>query len=207
LRVVLLFLVRHALTPATGVRLAGWRPNIHLSDAGRAEASRMAGRFERVPLNAIYSSPLERAVETARPLATAKKLRIRVREALGEVRYGEWEGRSLRSLAKTRHWRTVLAHPSEGRFPGGESLRETQCRVVAAVGEIVNEHGRGAVAVVTHADVIKMVLAHYAGIHLDLYARLAVAPVSVSVVAAGNGGPRILKVNDTGSLDELTLRR
>lgn len=200
---MLLFLIRHALTPATGVRLAGWSPNIHLSEEGRVEAERLAERMQRVPLDAIYSSPLDRAVETARPLANSKKLRIRVREGLGEVRYGEWEGRPLRMLAKTRHWRTVIAHPSEGRFPGGEALRETQCRVVAAVGDIVAEHGKGAVAIVTHADVIKMVLAHYAGIHLDLYARLGVAPASVSVVAAGNGTPRILKVNDTGSLDEL----
>ncbi|MGH2830987.1 MAG: MSMEG_4193 family putative phosphomutase [Actinomycetota bacterium] len=204
---MLLFLVRHALTPATGVRLAGWRPNIHLSDAGLAEARRLAQRMERIPLDAVYSSPLERAVETAKPMATARKLRIRIREGLGEVRYGRWEGRALRSLAKTRHWRTVLAHPSEARFPGGEALRETQARAVAAVGDIVAEHPRGSVAVVTHADVIKMVLAHYAGIHLDLYARLAIAPASVSVVAAGNGVPRILKVNDTGSLDELAPAR
>ncbi len=204
---MLLFLVRHALTPITGVRLAGWLPGIHLSDEGRRQADGLPARFDGVPLSAIYSSPIDRAMETAKPLAAAKRLRLRIREGVGEVRYGEWEGRPLRVLAKTSQWRTVLSHPSEGRFPGGEALRETQARAVAAVADIAAAHPRDAVAVVTHADIIKMVLAHFAGIHLDLYARLAVGPASVSAVWSGQGGPRVLAVNDTGSLAGLVPGR
>ena len=205
---MLLFLIRHAMTPVTGVKLTGWIPGIHLSAEGVQQAKRMAERFADVPLDAVYSSPVDRAVETAKPLAALKKQRLRIRPGLGEVRYGEWEGRPLKQLAKTQQWRDVIAHPSEGRFPGGEALRETSARVVAAAGEVVAAHPKGTAAIVSHADVIKMLLAHYAGIHLDLYARLAVGPASVSAVWVGGGSsPRILRINDNGSLSEFGARK
>jgi probable phosphoglycerate mutase len=203
---MLLFLIRHAMTPVTGVKLAGWSP-VPLSQEGVRQAGAMAQRFASIQLDAIYSSPVERAVQTAKPLAAVKKMRLRIRPGLGEVRYGDWEGRPLKQLAKTQHWRDVIAHPSEGRFPGGEALRETSARVVAATAEVAAAHPNGAAAIVSHADGIKMILAHYAGIHLDLYARLAIGPASVSAVWVGNGAPRILKINDSGSLDELAPRK
>jgi len=202
---MLLFLIRHALTPQTGDRLSGWTPGISLSEGGRAQAKTLVERMRPVALDAIYASPLERCVETARPLASSKGLRVRVREALGEVRYGDWEGKRLRTLAKTKLWRKVMARPSEVRFPGGETIRETQFRAVDAIEALNLAHPNRSVAAVTHADVIRVVLAHYAGVHLDLYQRLLVAPVSVSVLWIGQGGPRVLKVNDTGSLDGLSV--
>lgn len=197
---MLLFLIRHALTPVTGKSLSGWLPGHHLSDAGRAEADAMAARMRDIKIDAIYASPLERAVETARPVARAHGLRVRTREELGEVRYGDWEGRSLRALSRTKLWRRVMARPSEVRFPGGETIREAQMRAVDAVERIRGDHEDGAVAVVTHADIIRLLVAHYAGIHIDLYQRIAVGTASVSVVWLGRGGPRVLKLNDTGSL-------
>ena len=198
---MLLFLVRHALTPQTGDRLSGWTPGISLSDEGRAQVAAMVERMRPVTLDAVYSSPLERCVETARPLASSKGLRVRVRENLGEVRYGDWEGKRLRTLAKTKLWRQVMARPSEVRFPNGETIRETQFRAVRGIEELRAGHEKDAIAVVTHADVIRVVLAHYAGIHLDLYQRLVVPPASASVLWIGPGGPRVLKVGDTPSLD------
>jgi probable phosphomutase (TIGR03848 family) len=197
---MLLFLIRHALTPVTGKSLSGWLPGYHLSDEGRNEAEAMADRMRAVRLDAIYASPLERAMETARPLARAQGLRIRVRDDLGEVRYGDWEGRSLRALSRTKLWRRVMSRPSEVRFPGGEAIRETQIRAVNAVERIRTDHDKGAVAAVSHADIIRLLVAHYAGVHLDLYQRVAVGTASVSVVWLGGGGPRVLKLNDTGSL-------
>ncbi|MHB8511740.1 MAG: MSMEG_4193 family putative phosphomutase [Actinomycetota bacterium] len=204
---MLLFLIRHAETPITGVRLAGWRPGVHLSEQGRKQAEGLIERFNDVALNAIYSSPLERTVETAQPLAHARKMRIKTRDQLGEVRYGQWEYKPLKVLAKSSHWRTIISHPSEGRFPGGEALRETQARVVAAIANIADQHPKESIAVFTHADVVKMIVAHYAGIHLDLYARLAIAPASVSALWIGDGAPRIITVNETGSLSSLVPRR
>jgi probable phosphoglycerate mutase len=204
---MLLFLIRHAVTAHTGRRLTGWLPGVQLSDEGRLQAEAMVRRMEPVGLDAVYSSPVERALETAKPLASSKGLRVRVRDGLGEVRYGEWEGRTLASIARTSQWRRVLAHPSEARFPGGETIRETQARVLAAVREIAEAHPKGSAAVVSHADVIKLAIAHYAGIHLDLYSRLGIAPASVSGLWIGDGAPRIIKVNDTGSLDRLQRSR
>ena len=201
---MLLFLIRHALTPHTGDRLSGWIPGISLSDEGRSQATAMVERMQPVTLEAVYTSPLERCVETARPLASSKGLRVRVREALGEVRYGDWEGKRLRTLAKTKLWRKVVSRPSDVRFPGGETVLETQHRAVAALQELRDKHDGKPIAVVTHADVIRLVIAHFAGVHIDLYQRLIVAPTSVSVLWLGSGGPRVIKVNDTGSLDGLT---
>lgn len=204
---MMLLLVRHALTPITGVRLAGWKPGVSLSEEGREEARLLSERLASVRLEAIYSSPIDRAVETARPTAAQKKLRIRTRDALGEVRYGSWEGRRLDALAKTKLWRTVMARPSEVRFPNGETIRETQARAIDGVERIRAEHDGQAVAVFTHADIIRLLLAHYAGVHIDLYQRISVGPASVSAVWLGVGGPRILKINDTGSLAGLTPPR
>src|SRR5690242_9372211 len=114
---MLLFLIRHALTPQTGDRLSGWTPGLSLSDEGRAQAQRLVERLQPVSLDAVYASPLERCVETAKPVASSKSLRVRTRDAFGEVHYGDWTGRKLRVLAKTKLWRQVMARPSAVRFP------------------------------------------------------------------------------------------
>lgn len=198
---MLLFLIRHALTAHTNERLSGWLPGISLTEEGRQQAERLAERMAPVELDAIYASPLERTVETARPLAAKKRLRVRVREGLGEVRYGDWEGKKLRTLAKTKLWRQVMASPSRARFPGGETIAETQARAVAAIEALRTRHANDSVAVVTHADVIRVLVAYYGGIHLDLYHRLVISPVSISVLWVGDGTPRLLAVNDTGTIE------
>lgn len=204
---MLLFLIRHALTAATGQVLTGWLPGFSLSDEGTKQVTSLVERMRPVHLDAVYSSPLERTVETARPIASSKGLRVRTRDGLGEVRYGSWEGKRLRVLAKTKLWRSVMARPSDVRFPGGETIRETQARAVDTIEEIRTEHPRGAVATVSHADVIRLVVAHYAGIHLDLFQRLALAPASVSVLYIGDTRTAVLKLNETGGLEGLTQPR
>lgn len=199
---MLLFLVRHAVTAQTGDRLTGWVP-VSLSEEGHRQVAGLVERMRPVRLAAVYASPVARAVETARPLAASKGVRVRAREGLGEVRYGEWQGRRLRTLARSSLWRSMVARPSDMRFPGGEALRDTQARAVAAIEELRDRHPREAVAVVTHADIIRLVVAHYAGIHLDLFLRLAVAPASVTALWLGDGGPRLIKLNDTGALDRV----
>jgi probable phosphomutase (TIGR03848 family) len=202
-----LLLVRHALTDATGKRLTGWTPGVHLSERGRDQAEAVARRLAALKPAAIYSSPLERCRETAEPLAKASGRAIRVLEDLGEVRYGEWTGRSLAQLARTNLWKSVQRSPSSVRFPGGETLAETQVRAAAAAERIAATHARAIAALFTHADVVRLLLAHFAGIHLDLFQRLVVDPASVSAVWAGQGIPRLLRVNDTGTLEDLVPRR
>jgi len=160
----LLLLIRHALTDATGRSLTGWTPGVHLSDRGRAQARALAERLTPVPISAIYSSPLERCLETADPVAAQKRLSVTAADDLGEVRYGDWTGRSLAQLARIRLLKTVQTAPSNARFPNGESLLEVQQRAAHEVGRIAAGHPRGVVAAFSHGDVIRLLLAHFAGV-------------------------------------------
>jgi len=200
----LLLLIRHGHTPTAGKILTGWERGIHLTERGREQAESLAGRLDGIPIAAIYSSPLERCRETAAPLARERGLTVRARRDLIEVGYGDWTGRSIRQLARTKLWRSVQHTPSAVRFPGGESLQEVQTRAADGIRRIADAHPDATVAVVTHADVVRLALAQFAGVHLDLYQRLSVEPASVSAVTLSGGSPRILKVNDTGDLSSLS---
>lgn len=196
----ILLLVRHGMTPITGKKLAGWTPGLHLSDEGRAQAEGLVERLRDVPVDAIYASPLERCRETALPLARARDLRIAARKDLGEVKYGEWTDRSLSELRKDKLWPAVMHLPSTVRFPDGESFPEAQHRAVAELERIAAAHPEQTVACFTHADLIRLVLAHFLGVHLDLFQRIAIDTCSVSVLAVGGHMPMLLKMNDTGPL-------
>jgi probable phosphomutase (TIGR03848 family) len=201
--VPLLLLVRHAVTDATGRSLTGWTPGVHLSERGRGQARALAERLAPVPIVAMYSSPLERCLETAEPLAAQKRLSVTASDDLGEVRYGDWTGRSLAQLARTRLWKTVQQTPSNARFPNGESLLEVQERAAREVQRIGRTHPRGVVAAFSHADVIRLLVAHFAGVHVDHFQRLVISPASVTAMTLGDGIPRILRVNDTGAVADL----
>ena len=195
-----LFLVRHGLTAVTGSRLYGRTGGIHLDERGRRQAAALVDRFEGVRVSAVYSSPLERCVETVEPLAGARGLDVRIADGLIEMEAGRWTGRSLPSLRRTKLWRRVQEEPSSFRFPGGESFVEAQARLLDEVHAIADRHRRGRVVVGTHGDLVRVLVAHLAGAHLDQFQRVIVDPGSVSVVHLGSGVPRILLVNDTGSL-------
>lgn len=199
----LLLLIRHASAEQTGRRLYGRSPGVHLSGAGRRQAARLAERLAAVRIRALYTSPMERCRETAEILVADRRLEPQVIGALNEVDYGGWTGRPFGSLARTRLWRQARHRPSEVRFPDGETLREVQARAVEALTELGRRHPRGAAAVVTHGDVVRLALAHFAGVHIDLFQRLEVFTASVTAVDLGEGGPRVLRVNDTGDLGDL----
>lgn len=202
-----LLLIRHGHTATAGRTLTGWSPGVHLSEVGRREAERLVERLSGIPIAAIYSSPLERCRETAAPLARDRGVAARIRRGLIETGYGELTGRTIRQVSRTRLWRTLRRSPSAIRFPGGESLREVQARAVETVLEISALHPRATVAVFTHADVVQMTLAHFAGAHLDVYGRFAAEPASIAAIAVDDGVARILKVNDTGDLSGLATAR
>jgi len=197
-----LFLIRHATNDWVGKRLAGWTPGVHLNEEGRRQAAALARRLADVPLTAIYSSPLERAVETAEAIARPQGLTVRILEAVGEVRFGSLEGESLEALSQSELWQAIQFYPSGVRFPGGESVREMQSRVVAGLETLLQRHPapEEIVAVVSHSDVIKAAVAHFIGLPLDLFQRLVISPASVTVITFGKRGPRLLRLNDDGSL-------
>lgn len=199
----LILLIRHAVTGQTGRRLYGRSRGNSLSDRGREQAERLAERLADVPLDVVYASPMERCRETAAPILRGRGLRVRTVADLNEVDYGDWTGRTFASLRRTKLWQRVRSSPASIRFPGGETLHEVQQRSVRAIEEIAARHAKGIAAVVTHGDVVRLSLAHYAGVHLDLFQRLEVAPASVTAVEVGTAGPRILRANDTGDLTDL----
>ena len=200
-----LLLLRHALNDWVGERLAGWTPGVHLNEKGINQASGLAQRLAGVPISAIYCSPLERTLETAQPLAEAHGLAVQVREGLGETRYGEWTGRTLQELREETLWPVVQVYPGGARFPGGESLREVQARMVAELDAIRDAHAGQTVAVVSHSDPIKLAVAHYAGLPLDLFQRLTISPASVTAFAFTHFGPRLICLNHTDTLPSFKI--
>jgi probable phosphomutase (TIGR03848 family) len=193
------FLVRHGQTATTGHVLPGRAPGLHLSEDGRRQADAAARRIatlERVA--AVYASPLERARETATPIARARGLALRIERGLLELDVGSWTGARLARLSKRPEWATVQRYPSGFRFPDGESFVEMQARVTATLAELVSRHRGGVVVAVSHADPIKAALAQALGMHLDLFQRLAVAPGSITTIAYGALGPTVLGMNSLG---------
>lgn len=182
-------------------RLAGWIEGVHLNENGRAQAISAAERLSELPIKAIYSSPITRCMETATAVAVPHHLEIIPLAEIGEVRYGDWEGEKVKTLAKNKLWFVVQFFPSRMRFPNGEALREVQFRGIQALEKLAQQHGDEMIVVVSHADLIKLVLAHYLGIHIDLFQRINISPASVSVVTLpGNGTIRVGRINDDGPL-------
>jgi broad specificity phosphatase PhoE len=128
-------------------------------------------------------------------VARPHRLDVDLCEGLGEVRYGAWTNRSFKVLRRTKLWGRVQRWPSGARFPDGESLREVQVRAVGAIEAICAEHGKRSVCAVSHADVIRLAVAHYLGVHMDLFQRIIVGPASITVLAVGEDGPRVVAVN------------
>ena len=198
-----LVLARHAVTAQTGPLLSGRAPGIDLSDEGRRQAEALADRLAGLPVSAVFASPIERTTQTAEAVAARHGLTVQALPGVLEADYGEWTGKKIVDLAKTDLWKVVQRTPSRASFPSGESLAAMQARIVAAIDDLVHEHPGKLLVVVSHADPIKAAIAHYTGVHLDLFQRIVVSPASVTAFEFGKSGVAMLKCNDTGSLEEL----
>jgi probable phosphoglycerate mutase len=196
-------LVRHAVTAQTGPMLSGRTPGIDLNDRGREQAKALGERLAKLPITIVYASPIERTTQTATAVAEHHGLEVQALPGVLEADDGEWTGGKIADLAKTDLWKTVQRAPSRVRFPNGESMAEMQSRMVGALEEVVARHPGELVVVVSHADPIKAAIAHFTGVHLDLFQRIVVSPASVTVFELGPHGAALLKCNDTGNLEEL----
>jgi probable phosphomutase (TIGR03848 family) len=192
------YLIRHATCSPVGKSIAGWTPGVHLDEQGRMQATRLAERFAGVKVHAIYSSPLERARETAAPMAEVLGLPVTTLEGVGEVRFGEWTGHTLDALSSRPDWHRWNRFRSVATPPGGELMLEVQARAVRALEELRASHRNGAVAVVSHADVIRAVIAHALGTPLDHLLRMEVSPASVSALRIWEDTVQVLGVNAEG---------
>lgn len=194
----LLLLVRHGETPTTGTVLPGRAPGLHLSDRGRAQAEQVAERLAGLSVDALYSSPLERACETAEPTAARTGLVVNHDDGLLECDFGDWTGAAIAELAALPEWQTVQHNPSTFRFPNGESFPETQARIVGALEVLCAAHAGGVVVCFSHADPIKSAVAHALGTPLDLFQRIVISPGWVSAILFADGqDPAVLMVNST----------
>jgi broad specificity phosphatase PhoE len=191
-------LVRHATCDPVGRSLAGRLPGIALNAEGRAQAAELATRLRDVPLDAIYSSPIQRARETADAIAAGRATPVHVADELTEIDVGAWAGRTFTQLGGDAAWRRFNAMRSLARASSGELMLEVQSRAVAFVERVRGERPEGRVALVSHADVIRGLVAHLAGIPLDLFQRLQIDPASVSVVEIGDAHVALRALNVTG---------
>lgn len=202
-------LIRHAVNDFVKThKLAGWTPGVHLSDDGKAQAEALGRRLADAPIQQLYASPLERTMETAEAIRQHHPhLFIKHHPEVGEVRYGDWEGQAIGDLAKRKMWEVVQEYPSRAYFPNGETMRGVQMRVVDAIEELAAAHPGELVAIVFHADLIKMALAHYLGMHLDNFQRIVISPASISTVFLTHGRPYIGTMNDVAHLEPLERER
>jgi probable phosphoglycerate mutase len=217
----LILFVRHGTTPTTGQVLPGRAPGLHLADKGRAEAVAVAdrlgaltnasppgatdGRAGPKPLivTAVYASPMERARETAAPIAKRLGLKVAIVRGLIEMDFGEWTGAELKALRKLPEWNAVQRYPSGFQFPGGESFSAMRGRMADTVASLCRRHPGEAIVAVAHADPIKVAVSDALGGHLDLFQRIVISTCSVTAVSYTPSGPMVLAVNSTGGLGDL----
>jgi probable phosphoglycerate mutase len=195
-------LIRHGMTDVVGRVASGRTPGVDLNAAGRLQVERLAGHLAGVPLAAIVSSPLERAVQTAEPIAKRHELPVETDDRLNEISYGEWSGRTFQDLATERVWSFYNTARSLTRPPGGELLTEVQSRVVTALTSLAGRYRSGIVAIVSHADVIRAALQLLLGMPVDFVHRIEISPASISVVDLSESGAIVRQVNgDSAALD------
>lgn len=196
-----LLLIRHSENEYVKKgRLAGRLPGVYLNEKGRAQASAVAEtiaqKMTEAPVRAVYSSPLERTMETAEPIAKALGLEVIPREGLIETDFGEWQNKTLKGLRRLKLWRVVQHTPSMMRFPGGESFAEAQRRICQEIEALCQQHEpKDVIVCVTHADPIKLAVAYYIGMPLDTFQRLSVAPASLTALHIGETGSHLLNLN------------
>lgn len=193
-------LIRHATTADNGVRLSGRKSGVSLDEAGRLQAQSLAQRLAHVPIAAILASPLERTLETARPLSTLLGIPIEPCEDFLEIEFGSWTGRTFDELRNDEQFRRFNELRSCAGAPLGELMLQAQLRMVAGLDRLRARYLQRTVAVFTHCDMIRAAIAHYAGIPLDLMQRLQIDPASVSVIDLGDDWVRIVCINDVGGV-------
>jgi broad specificity phosphatase PhoE len=202
----ILLLIRHGENDFIKTnKLAGRLPGVHLNARGQKQAEALGEALKDIPIRAVYSSPLERAMETAAPIASPRGLQIIPEPDLMDTNVGKWQGRSWKVLRRTKAWKIVQNSPSRFRFPEGESFPETQLRVANLLERIVQMHNKPQeiVAVVFHADPIKLAISHFISLPLDRFQRLGCETGSLSMLFVGESGANLVKLNQHPPFDFL----
>lgn len=187
-------LVRHGECDGTGAVLHGRAAGVSLNRIGRRQAVRTARRLASEPVTAVYTSPIDRAHETASILAALHDLSVIVHEAFTEIDYGDWTGRDFNELTEDETWRAYNISRSATAPPHGEHPLAVQARATEALDVLRRLHHDETIVVVTHADVIRAIIAHVLGFSLENSLRLEIAPASVSTLHLHDGWPQVLSI-------------
>jgi probable phosphoglycerate mutase len=190
-------LVRHGSTDVIGRKVTGRLPGIWLDEIGRGQVRALAEHLATRGVSAIYSSPTERALETANAIARRLSLDVVVRPRLDELDFGEWSGLSLAELDSREDWKRFNVNRTGTRAPRGEHILDVQHRMVAEVEALRDNHADGAVVLVSHGDPLKTVIAYYLGLSLELLPRLEISPASVSELVLSDWGATLRSLNFT----------
>lgn len=204
-----ILLIRHAVNEyvKTG-KLAGRLDGVHLNEDGKAQAEALGKRLADAPLHHLYVSPLDRTIETAQAIHQYHPdIPMEMNDGIFEVDYGDWQDKKISDLAKRKMWSVIQEYPTRAYFPNGESMRNVQNRVVDTIEALVRKHPNDMIALVFHADLIKMTVAHYLGVHLDNFQRIVISPASISTLILGHSRPFVGNVNDTAHVQELERQK
>ena len=191
------YLIRHATNDFVGTALAGWKPHVHLNSEGQKQARTLAEKLAHVRFHQVVSSPLERAQETALPLAKQQRVEIQTEPALGEVNFGDWTGKTISELSSDPLWVRWNAFRSVARIPNGESMTEIQGRAVAALTRLHHRFPSETIAIVSHGDVIRALLLCVLGMPLDFIHRIEISPASYSILKLYDASAQVLAMNVT----------
>jgi broad specificity phosphatase PhoE len=177
------FLIRHAHCDRVGEVLWGRTPDVHLNERGKSAARELARQVAENRPDAIYSSPLERAIETAAEIANRSRTGpINIRDELNELDYGEWTGATIDHLQDDPVWRRFNTVRSRTPIPGGETILDAQARIAGELKRLALKHVNERVVIVSHADMIKIALAYFAGLDIDRLDHLNIPPCSISML-------------------------
>jgi len=204
-----ILLIRHAVNEyvATG-KLAGRLDGVHLNDDGKLQAKALGERLADAPIKHIYYSKLDRTQETAEAIhAHHQNIPLEVNNGILEVDYGDWQDMKINDLRKRKMWEVIQEYPTRAYFPNGESMRAVQNRVIDEIESLVKKHPNQMIALVFHADLIKMTVAHYLGVHLDNFQRIVISPASISTLILGHSRPFVGNVNDIAHVQELERQK
>jgi broad specificity phosphatase PhoE len=193
------YLVRHGDTGIKN-RISGRMSGVHLNETGRRQAEQLAGRFTGIAVDSLYSSPVERAVETAQPIAQRLNLTIQTAEAVSEIDYGEWTGKSFDELSVDSRWQSFNVFRSGAQIPGGENILQVQRRFVGWMEEVRRDQTDGRIVVVSHQDPIKAVVTYYADIHIDMFCRFDISNASVTVLRVDDRDASLITLNNVDAL-------
>ena len=194
------FLIRHAAHPELDRVLVGRMGGVRLGELGRSQARRLAECLERERITAVQSSPRERASETAAPIAQRAGLPFAIVSALDEIEFGEWTGQPFTALKHDARWIRWNTARAASRPPGGETMHELELRVMRHLQALHATDPNGRIVLVSHAEVIRAAILHCLDMSLDDFARIDVAPVTLSTLAFDHHGGCVVDLNQKVTL-------